>query len=249
VATAAWQVEHHRGDAARFHALEVPADLGPSVWVFDVDTPALVLGSSQPEEHVDLDRARATGIDVVRRRSGGGAVLLVPGEVVWVDVIVPVSSPVWDADVVRSSWWLGDVWAGAVAHAVPRSVGDVLRVHRGPLVPSEWSRHVCFAGVGPGEVLDGQAKLVGVSQRRTRLHARFQCALHRRWQPELIAGLFRRPGPSAEDLAGVAATIDPSVDLVVDDLVAALVVGLDRALDPADRGVGSDGGTQPTSHR
>lgn len=248
MATTAWQVEHHRGDAAGFHAREVPVDLGPSVWVFDVEAPALVLGSSQPEDHVDLDRARAAGIDVVRRRSGGGAVLLVPDEVVWVDVIVPVSSPVWDADVVRSSWWLGDVWAGALAAVLPRRTGTALRVHHGPLVASEWSRHVCFAGVGPGEVLDGQAKLVGVSQRRTRLHARFQCALHRRWQPELIAGLLRPPGPGVADLVGVAAT----ADVEVDDLIAALLVGLDRAhraLGPTDRSVTGDDGTQPTAHR
>jgi hypothetical protein len=115
------------------------------------------------------------------------------------------------------------------------------------MVPSEWSRHVCFAGIGPGEVLDGQAKLVGVSQRRTRRHARFQCALHRRWQPELIAGLFRRPGPSAAELDRVAATID----LDVDDVIDALLVGLDRVHgregSASEHDAGSDV-TQPTSH-
>jgi lipoate-protein ligase A len=224
VESATWQVEHHRGDAASFHARPVPDDVGPSVWVFDVAAPALVLGSSQPDDHVDLDRARDAGIEVVRRRSGGGAVLLIPDEVVWMDVIVPVTSPLWDSDVVRSAFWLGDVWADALATVVPGSAP--MRVHRGPVVPSEWSRHVCFAGIGPGEVLDGRAKLVGVSQRRTRLHARFQCALHRRWQPELVAGLFRRPGPEAVDLVDVVATVDRDVD----DLVAAVLAGLDRAL-------------------
>jgi lipoate-protein ligase A len=221
------------------------------VWVFEVDAPALVLGSAQPDDHVDLDRARAAGIDVVRRRSGGGAVLLVPGEVVWVDVIVPVASPLWDADVVQSAWWLGDVWAEALDAVVPTAHATGLQVHRGRLVPSEWSRHVCFAGVGPGEVLDGRSKLVGVSQRRTRLHARFQCALHRRWQPELIAELFRAPGPRAHELRDVAATVDVDVD----DLVVALTDGLERAhrgrvatTDTSPMGEASQDGTQPTSH-
>ena len=41
---------------------------------------------------IDLDVAcAAPGVEVVRRRSGGGAVLLVPGEVVWFDVVVPVA--------------------------------------------------------------------------------------------------------------------------------------------------------------
>jgi lipoate-protein ligase A len=225
----------------------VPDDVGPSVWVFDVDSPALVLGSAQPDDHVDLDRARAAGIEVVRRRSGGGAVLLVPDEVVWVDVIVPVTSPVWDPDVVRSAGWLGDAWMEALGGFGPSAGATGMRVHRGPLVGSQWSRHVCFAGVGPGEVLDGRSKLVGVSQRRTRLHARFQCALHRHWQPELIAGLFRRPGPQAADLVDVTATVDVDVD----DLVDALLIGLDRAHGKREVTPGADvgdGSAQPTSH-
>jgi lipoate-protein ligase A len=251
----AWQVEWHRGDAAAFHARPVPGDLAPSVWVFEVDRPALVLGSSQPDDHVDLERARAAGIDVVRRRSGGGAVLLVPDEVVWVDVIVPAVSPVWDADVVRSAWWLGEVWARALSEVLPPTTASRLSVHRGRSVPSEWSRHVCFAGVGPGEVLDGRSKLVGVSQRRTRLHARFQCALHRRWQPELIAALLRAPGPRASDLFDVVATVDVDVDDLVGALVdrlgwahrelgtpATSVEGAEAAADANSQGV------QPASH-
>jgi lipoate-protein ligase A len=220
------------------------------VWVFEVDTPALVLGSSQPEGHVDLPGARSAGIEVVRRRSGGGAVLLLPGEIVWVDVIVPAASPLWVTDVVRSAWWLGDVWTDALSSVAPSSSPTGSRhVHRGRLVESAWSRHVCFAGIGPGEVIEGGAKLVGVSQRRTRLHARFQCALHRHWQPETMAGLLRAPGPRAEDLAGVAATVDVDVD----DLVPALLDGLERAHRRAGEHVAGaltgEGGTPPTSHR
>ena len=43
--------------------------------------PAVVLGSTQPEATVDAGAAAAAGLDVVRRRSGGGAVLaLTPAE-------------------------------------------------------------------------------------------------------------------------------------------------------------------------
>ena len=62
---------------------------------------------------------------------------------------------------------------------------DQLRVHRGGLERSSLSDLVCFGGLGPGEVtLHGQ-KVVGVSQRRTREMARFQCVVHQRWSPEL----------------------------------------------------------------
>ena len=37
---------------------------------------------------VDLEACAGAGVEVVRRRSGGGAVLVEPGSVVWVDVLV-----------------------------------------------------------------------------------------------------------------------------------------------------------------
>ena len=49
----------------------------------------------------------------------------------------------------------------------------------------------------------GGRKVVGISQRRTRGWARFQCAAYRRWDPAaLVALLGRRPAPRSDDLAG-----------------------------------------------
>jgi len=42
---------------------------------------------------------------------------------------------------------------------------------------------VCFASSSPGEVFVGANKLVGISQRRGREGARFQCVLYRHWHP------------------------------------------------------------------
>ncbi|MHB1781359.1 MAG: hypothetical protein ACYCTE_01515, partial [Acidimicrobiales bacterium] len=54
-----------------------------------------------------------------------------------------------------------------------------LAVHRGGLVRNRWSRSVCFAGLGPGEVTSDGRKLVGISQRRDRggawLHSMALC--------------------------------------------------------------------------
>ena len=83
------------------------------------------------------------GIEVVRRRSGGGAVLLVPGEVLWVDVVVPRDDALWDDDVGRATHWLGELWvraltrcgvAGATVHTGADGVPAVVeaRVLRRP---------------------------------------------------------------------------------------------------------------------
>ena len=189
-----WRVEHLIAPAADAHAAEVPADADASVWVITATGPALVLGSTQPAADVDVGAAAQAGVDIVRRRSGGGAVLVVPGELVWIDVIVPRGDVLWDDDVARASFWLGEVWA-----EVATSFGFDAVVHRGPLLGGDLARTVCFAGVGPGEVTVEGAKMVGISQRRTRNAARFQCACLLRWRTDLLTRLL----PALDSESGV----------------------------------------------
>jgi len=185
--------------------------------VLEVDRPALVLGSTQPEEIVDRAAASRLGVEIARRRSGGGAVLLQPGGTVWVDVEVPRGDPLWDDDVGRAAWWLGDLWARALAAV---GVRDAV-VHRGALERRPGSDLVCFAGLGAGEVTVGGAKAVGISQRRTRAGARFQCAAPRTWDAATLAAVV--PG---------AAAVDVEVHLVPGEpgaLVAALLSQFEAA--------------------
>lgn len=113
--------------------------------------------------------------------------LVEPGRVVWADVVVPAADPLWEADVGRAVWWLGEAWAAALASLGIAGAG--VSVHRGALVSSEWSSMVCFAGLGPGEVCVGGAKVVGISQRRVREGALFQCAVPLVWGAAVLAGL------------------------------------------------------------
>jgi lipoate---protein ligase len=157
-----------------------------SVWFSEVDESTLVLGSTQPESVVDRPRAAAAGVEVVRRRSGGGAVLLRPGDTVWADVFLPAGDPLADDDVGRAFGWVGRAWAGALAGL---GVGGVA-VHGGRPRPSPWSATVCCAGLGPGEVTVEGAKVVGISQRRTRAGVVFQCGALVEWHPEPLLELL-----------------------------------------------------------
>lgn len=203
-----WQV---RRCPPAFPAIPWPDPTRPTVCFVVPASPLLVLGSTQPASGVDAGRAAAAGVAVVRRASGGGAVLVRPGEVVWVDVGVPAGDALWSADVGRAFAWLGEVWAEAV-----RALGlpDV-RVHQGPLVRSRWSGMACFAGLGPGEVTTGGGsgrsgrKVVGLCQRRTRAGSWFQGAALLRWDALALADLLVFDDESARaaaaaDLAGAA---------------------------------------------
>jgi lipoate-protein ligase A len=193
-----WRLLRQRGPAAELFA---PRDYAgaATVVVCQAESDALVLGSTQP--WVDV-----ADMPVVRRASGGGAVLVGPGRVAWVDVFVPAGHPLWDDDVGRAFWFLGDAWAAALADlGAPGGV-----VHKGRLVSSPYSRAVCFAGLGPGEVTrPGGGKAVGIAQRRTRAGALFQCAVALSWDAGLMARLLGLGDDAADPLAGAVAPVGP----------------------------------------
>ncbi|MFN0092311.1 MAG: lipoyl protein ligase domain-containing protein [Acidimicrobiales bacterium] len=194
-------MERATGSAAEFHARDLPDDGRRRVWVWRVASSALVLGSAQPEAHVNRAAAAAAGVEVVRRRSGGSAVLLEPGGAVWVDVVLPAGDPLWDDDVGRAPRWLGRAWARALGElGLPDAV-----VHPGPHTRGGWADYVCFAGLASGEVLVGGRKVVGVAQRRTRRAVRFQSAALLSWRPAELVALLHPPALPAAELAPCAA--------------------------------------------
>lgn len=162
IASNGWEVQRVTADVASLHALGLPTPARRVLrWCEPTDT-QLVLG-----------RAQKTDIQGIRRASGGGAVLVAANEIVWFDVVVPVDDVLHDTDVMRASWWLGDAVARALAHA-GIAAGQV---YRGNHIDRGLPKSVCFAGLGPGEVTIGEKKIFGISQKRTREAALFQCSI------------------------------------------------------------------------
>ena len=213
-------MSRERGPAEALHGPAAVALSGRAVRLCRVTRPAVVLGSTQPASDVDRTAAARAGYDVVRRRTGGGAVLVEPGALAWVDVVVPRRDPLWEDDVGRSFWWLGGVWAAALA-----ALGlDRAEAHGGGLVSTPWSAKVCFAGLGPGEVTLGGRKVVGMAQRRTREGALFQCAVPLGWRPERLLGVLNLSADQREAALGaLAGSVAPVAGRSVDDLETALV--------------------------
>ena len=94
VAAARWRltIVRRRADAAELHGLDPFAlhdGTAPWLLVCEATRPAVVLGSRQDPSELDLAACEAAGFEVVRRRSGGGVVVLRPGELIWIDIVVP----------------------------------------------------------------------------------------------------------------------------------------------------------------
>lgn len=206
-----WPIEERREPPATFHARELPDPMHRAVWACEPTVPTLVLGSGQRDDVVDGAACRAAGIEVARRRSGGGAVLVEAGKVLWLDVLLPADDPRWLDDVARAFLWLGRAWAAALTDLGVESI-----VHEGGLCTTQWSRLVCFGGLGTGEVTDPSGrKLVGLSQRRTRAGARFQCAALGEWDAERITSLLAI-GSAEERAAATSALADVARAVPVD---------------------------------
>lgn len=176
-----WRFREVVAGVGEFHAMGHPE--GREVWLhcwnenkIDNQQSVLVLGSSQRMDTAKTEVLKERDIALVKRQSGGGAVLVEFKSLMWIDVFIPRDDAFWEDDVGKSSIWLGEVWVKTLAE-----FGAAAEVHKTPYEPGNWGKLVCFAGRAPGEVFLEGRKSIGISQRRTKQGARFQTALVRRW--------------------------------------------------------------------
>lgn len=188
------------------HGVPFPEPLEREVWFFEPTDAAVVLGSAQPLATLDLAEIARRGLATVRRRSGGGAVLVEADASSWFDVWLPADDEHFEPDVGRSAHWLGERIVRALRLLGVDAEGPVEVGER-----TRWSSLVCFAALGSGEVLSAGRKVVGISQRRTRAGARFQAMVLHRFDPAATASLFALSEPERHALT---ATLTDSVGVV-----------------------------------
>ena len=211
---AAWRVSYEPpGTAADLlagseHLLAaVAADGSPALRWYVTPRPALVLGVGQPRDDFDAAACQRAGLPLVRRSSGGTAVLA-DGRLLNLDVALPAAHRLGHRDVVRAYAWLGTAlaralgrlgWAACVVTPdAARRDTDVLRADERPGTTA--LRRTCFGGRSPYEVLIAGRKVVGLCQVRRRAGTLYQVGILLGFDAARLAGLLH--GTAAERAAG-----------------------------------------------
>ncbi len=214
----AWRLVECAGAVSELHGLDISALAGGdrTVVVCVPSSSALVIGSTQREAEVDADAALAASVEVVRRRSGGGAVWLHPVDSLWIDLWVPRGDALWTDDVSASMVFAGEAFARALDGLVSATVW------RDRFDQGEFGRAVCFASMAPGEVRVGPAKVVGISQRRDKSGARLQCVAYRKWKPSEWSSLLTDESARRGLMTLPVSSVDLTVHELADRLLTAL---------------------------
>jgi len=164
-------------------ALLAAAALGEAGLTATIVTPAaLVLGSAQPETDA------ATTIDVVKRGTGGGAVLCDAGTLL-IDLAVPAGHALAPEDVTEAYRPLGEaIQVALVGMGLDCRTVTVDEARAMDDAHKAAARRACWAGLSPYELVlaDGR-KLVGLAQRRRRGAVLHQIAIPVTTPPAAVA--------------------------------------------------------------
>ncbi|MEH6473033.1 MAG: hypothetical protein V7752_17490 [Halopseudomonas sp.] len=190
----------------------------PQLLLWQYDKAAVIMGCSQRPDEGQLQRAETAGLPIIRRGSGGGAVLAGP----WMlsaTLFIPTEHPIGTLDLIKLFGWFEQIWIQALTDCAVSCKGvDKTLIDLSKQISKrervEWA---CYASLSHGEVvsLDGR-KLVGLAQIRKRKGVALVSGLHLQpcdWRVlcDVVvddtsqAGVLESLNSNAEQLSGVSA--------------------------------------------
>ncbi len=205
-------------DAATLAAVEA-GEAPPTLRLYGFEPPALSLGYGQPDDDVDREACRRLGIDVVRRPTGGRAVLH-EHEFTYA-LVVPIADPRFPPTVAGSYQVVAEALREALAALGARGVELATRRAAAAGGP------VCFAAPARAELLVGGRKVAGSAQRRGRRAFLQHGSILLDPDPARLAACLRGAEPDRLAAAMVGLAHLPGLGLVTPGRVA---VAVERAL-------------------
>lgn len=191
----------------------------PTVRLYGWRPACVSLGRAQTEADVDPDAARAMGVDVVRRATGGGAILHNEEEVTYA-VVLPLDFPGLPRDVPGSFAFMSRGVVEALRHVgLPAEIGSV---------PDNTRETLCYVRKQGTNVMVNGRKISGGAQRRNGAAVLQHGTVIVERDEARMARLFRTP---VDDITSrVTSLRAEGVDVSREKLVEALAAGFRGAL-------------------
>lgn len=198
--------------------LALLAEGAPTVRLYAWQPACVSLGYAQPESDVDMEVARRASLDVVRRPTGGGAILHEEDEVTYCVILPRALAP---PDLFGSYRLI----AGGVVETL-RELG-----FESGFVEGHTGRDpLCYLREEGVSVAMGGRKISGGAQKRTKTTILQHGTILLSRRTDLLSRLFRTPAERVE--SHVACLQDERPDLTRGDVLEAARVGFRRALEP-----------------
>ncbi|WP_133297418.1 lipoate--protein ligase family protein [Motiliproteus coralliicola] len=142
----------------------------PRLLLWRYSQPAVIMGCSQRPDPKQLQRAAQRNLPIIRRGSGGGAVLAGPW-MLSLSFFIPITHPLAELDLIKIFGWFEQVWLQALQQSGidSRGVDKALIDHSKQVAKEQQVDWACYAALSHGEIVspDGR-KLVGLAQIRKR---------------------------------------------------------------------------------
>jgi lipoate-protein ligase A len=136
----------------------------PTLRFFTWEAPSLSLGSFQKVDELDLDGIHRRGVPLVRRPTGGRAVLH-DAELTY-SVTCPIPSPFFPSELMGSYKVIGACFMAGLGHLGINA--ELLPIDKSGSKYRPQNNPLCFSSPSWYEVLLGGKKLIGSAQRRLR---------------------------------------------------------------------------------
>lgn len=193
-ASPAWRLLEDGGDRGAANMARDLALLGeagdgarPTLRFYRWEPPAVSLGAAQKaEEEVNVDFCRARGIDIVRRPSGGGAILHAD-ELTYSFTAAVTAHPAF-ADLLESYYAIIEGLRRGLAQ-----LGVTTEIRGGKESGGPERFRPCFALASRHDLTAGGRKIIGSAQRRRRGAFLQHGSLPLTYDRTLVEGVFRRP--------------------------------------------------------
>lgn len=203
----------------------------PSPWclMYRYREPAIILGAGQRPDPQRLSRAQQQEIALVKRKSGGGAVLAGP-ELLSVSVFLPPDHAISKGSAVAAYQWIGNVWKQVLAHCGIKAQlpSSEQMTHSRQLAESRGTDWACYGQVAHGELLDHcQRKCLGVAQIRSHHGCALTCGLY--LHPPNWSVLAQVIGTQAEQ-AEILSRDNASVQCLLKHNASTVIDGLPQVL-------------------